>query len=134
MNNLPIPEIIYKEMIEYCCACYPNESCGILAGTGADIKKLYKATNTENSSYSYMIGAAEQFRIMKDMRENNLSLKAIFHSHPSSPAYPSPRDMALAFYEDSVYIIVSLMKKEPDTKAFMIKGQKEIHEIEISVK
>lgn len=121
-------------MIDHCIACYPNEACGVLAGTGSEIKKFYKAANTENSPYSYMIDASEQFRIIKDMRENNLSLTAIFHSHPSFPSYPSSRDMTLAFYEDSIYIIVSLMNKEPDTKAFMIKGQSKILEIEISVK
>lgn len=121
-------------MINYCKASFPQESCGILGGIGCDIKEIYKMTNIENSPVSYMMDAAEQFRIMKDMRRNNLSLVAIFHSHPSSSAYPSPKDLALAFYEDSFYIIVSLMNKKPETRAFIIKGQKKIQEIEIFIK
>lgn len=121
-------------MIDYCKACFPNEACGILGGIGFDIKEIYTMTNIESSPISYMMDASEQFKIMKDMRNNNLSLAAIFHSHPSSPAYPSNKDLALAFYEDSLYIIVSLMNKEPEAKAFIIKKQKEIQEIEISIK
>lgn len=134
LNRLSITKKIYADMIDYCKACFPNEACGILGGIGFDIKEIYMMTNIESSPVSYMMDASEQFRIMKDMRNNNLSLAAIFHSHPSSPAYPSHKDLALAFYEDSFYIIVSLMNKEPETRAFIIKGQKEIQEIEIFIK
>lgn len=134
LNKLQIPQKIYEEMINYCKACFPNEACGILGGVGFNIKKIYTITNTENSPVSYMMDASEQFRIMKDMRRNNLSLAAIFHSHPSSPAYPSPKDLDLAFYEDSFYVIVSLMNNAPETRAFIIKRQKEIVEMEILIK
>lgn len=46
---------------------------------------------------------------------------AIYHSHPDSEAFPSAKDVQLAFYPDSLYIIVSLVKKEPVVKAFSIK-------------
>lgn len=133
MNKLSIPETIYSEMIEHCRACLPYEACGILAGNGIEIKKFYKAANIEKSSYSYLIDPKEQFNIMKDMRKRNLSLTAIFHSHPSSPAYPSSRDISLAFYEDSVYIIVSLTKEGHETRGFVIKGQSSIREVEIVI-
>ncbi len=121
-------------MINYCYACLPNEACGILGGIGPDIKEIYKMTNIENSSVTYMMDPAEQFKIMKIIRMNNLSLTAIFHSHPSSPAYPSPKDTSLAFYEDSFYVIISISDKLPETKAFSIKRQKEIQEVEILIK
>ncbi len=133
MNSLFIPETIYHEIIRHCRDCYPYEACGILAGDGVEVRKFYKAANTEKSSYSYLIDAQEQFKIMKDMRENNLSLIAIVHSHPTSLAYPSSKDISLAFYEDSVYIIVSLMNHEPEIKGFSIKGQAEVSEVEILI-
>ncbi|MBI3591985.1 MAG: M67 family metallopeptidase, partial [Nitrospirae bacterium] len=86
--------------------------------------------NTESSPVSYFMDSKEQFQVMKDMRENNLSMLAIFHSHPSSAAYPSAKDVSLAFYEDSFYVIVSLIEKESFVKAFSIRSG-EIEEIEI---
>lgn len=120
-------------MLAHCKAGYPNEACGILAGSNGEVSKIYKMTNIENSPVTYMLDSKEQFKAMKDMRENNLSMLAIFHSHPSSAAYPSAKDVSLAFYEDVVYIIVSLMNKEPVVKGFSIK-EGEIKEAEIIIR
>lgn len=128
-----IPQQIFNEMLAHCKAGYPNEACGILAGRNGEVSKIYKMTNIENSPVTYMLDSREQFKIMKDMRDNNLSMLAIFHSHPSSAAYPSAKDVSLAFYEDAVYIIVSLMEKEPVVKGFSIR-QGNIEEIEIVLK
>lgn len=117
-------------MLAHCNDIYPNEACGILAGKGNEVIKIYKMTNIENSPVTYMLDSKEQFHVMKDMRDNNLAMLAIFHSHPSSVAYPSSRDVSLAFYDDAVYIIVSLMEKEPIVKGFLIREGK-IKEIEI---
>ena len=120
-------------MLLHCKEAYPNEACGILAGKGAEVSKIYKMANTEKSPVSYFMDSKEQFKVMKDIRENNLSMLAIFHSHPSSPPYPSAKDMSLAFYEDCVYVIVSLSEKEPVVKGFLIR-QDAVKEIAISVK
>lgn len=128
-----IPSHIFDEMLVHCKEGYPNEACGILAGSGNEVSKIYKMTNIENSPISYFMDSNEQFKAMKDMRENNLSILAIFHSHPSSAAYPSAKDISLAFYDDAVYIIVSLMGKEPVVKAFSIM-EGDIKEVKIIVK
>jgi proteasome lid subunit RPN8/RPN11 len=120
-------------MIAHCKEGYPNEACGILAGNGKEVSKIYRMANIENSPVTYMLDSKGQFKAMKDMRENNLSMLAIFHSHPSSAAYPSAKDVSLAFYEDAVYIIISLMEKEPVVKGFSIR-EGNIEEIEIVLK
>lgn len=132
-NALVIPQHIFTEMLAHCKECHPNEACGILAGNDNEVSKIYKMANIENSPVTYMLDSREQFKAMKDMRENNLSMLAIFHSHPDSEAYPSQRDINLAYYNDSVYIIVGLTKKEPIVNGFLINDN-DIKEIEIMVK
>jgi len=132
-DKLTISEEIFDEMIAHCKEAVPNEACGILAGKGGEVSKIYKMTNIEKSSVSYFMDSKEQFKVMKDIRANNLSMLAIFHSHPSSQAYPSEKDKSLAFYEDCVYIIVSLAEKEPVAKGFSIR-EGSIKEIGISIK
>ncbi len=129
MNQLIIPAHIFDEMLAHCREAHPNEACGILAGRGNEVLKIYKMNNIENSPVSYFMDSREQFRVMKDMREKSLSMIAIFHSHPASAAYPSPKDVSLAFYEDAVYVIASLAGKEPEVKAFSIIGG-EIREVD----
>ncbi|TAL25726.1 MAG: M67 family peptidase [Nitrospirae bacterium] len=131
-DKLCIPKGIFEDMLLHCREAYPNEACGILAGKGKEVLKIYKMTNIENSPVSYFMDSREQFKVMKDIRENNLSMLAIFHSHPSSPAYPSAKDLTLASYEDSVYIIVSLMGKEPVAKGYSMREGK-IEEVGIAL-
>lgn len=119
-------------MVAYCREGCPNEVCGILSGSGNEVSKIYRMTNAESSPVSYLMDSGEQFKIMKDMRLRNLAMVAIFHSHPSSAAYPSAKDVSLAFYDDCAYVIVSLIEKEPVVKAFSIRD-KEINEIEIVI-
>jgi len=119
-------------MIAHCKKGYPYEACGILAGKGNMVSKIYAMTNIEKSPVSYLLDSQEQFNVMKDMRENNLSMVAIFHSHPSSAAYPSYTDVNLAFYEDVIYVIVSLVESTPVVKGFSIKERK-IEEVGVAI-
>lgn len=128
-----IPKHIFDEMLAHCRKVCPNEACGILAGSGNEVLKIYAMTNIEHSPVSYALDSKEHFRVAKDMRENNLSMIAIFHSHPSSAAYPSQRDVSLAFYEDAAYIIVGLAEKETVVKAFRIR-EGNIAEIEVKIR
>lgn len=120
--KLIIPQEIFNEMLDHCREGYPKEACGILAGNGNEVKKIYKMINIENSPVSYRLDPKEQFRVMKEIRQENLSMLAIYHSHPSSAPYPSSKDVELAFYDDVVYIIISLISKEPTVKGYFIKS------------
>ena len=95
------------------------------------VSEIFLMTNTEKSPVSYLMDPEEQFSLMKELRDRSLNMTAIYHSHPDSPAFPSARDLALAYYEDSVYVIISLMESEPDVKCFLIK-EGEVSEIGIS--
>lgn len=124
MDQLTVPHHIFDEMIAYCEDGLPNEVCGILAGNGSEVSALYKMTNSESSPVSYLMDPKEQFLAMKDMRGKGLSMLAIFHSHPASAAYPSAKDVSLAFYDECTYLIVSLAEREPVVKGFSIKEGK----------
>lgn len=117
-------------MIAHCKEGYPNEVCGILAGKGNEVSRLYRMRNVEGSPVSYLMDSKEQFQVMKALRDEGLSMVALFHSHPESPAYPSAKDVELAFYEDSAYVIVSLSGGQTVAKAFSILNGA-VEEIEI---
>ncbi len=132
MEQLILPRHILDEMLAHCRAGYPYEACGILAGEENHVSRIYKMTNAERSPVSYLLDSKEHFEAIRDMRENNLSMVGIFHSHPASAAYPSSTDVRLAFYEDAAYVIASLAGEKPEVKAFSIKGER-IEEIVIVV-
>ena len=122
---------LLDQVISHCKSVYPNEACGLLAGKGDIAEKIYKMTNIEKSTVSYMMDPEEQFRAMKEMRNNDHKMLAIYHSHPHSQAYPSPKDISLAFYSDQVYLIVGLKDKDqPEVRAFEIL-EGDVREVQI---
>ena len=133
MNKLIISNALLQHVINHCKSVYPNEACGMLAGKNNVVKKVYEMTNIENSTVSYLMEPKEQFRAMKEMRNSGEKMIAIYHSHPHSQAYPSAKDVKLASYPDSAYVIISLADNEkPDIRAFEINDG-EIKEVEITV-
>ena len=100
---------------------YPDEACGLLAGKDICAEKTYTMTNIERSNVSYMMDPAEQFNALKDMRKNSSRMIAIYHSHPHSAAYPSPKVVSLAFHPDAFYLIIGLSDiNHPEVKAYTI--------------
>jgi len=120
MLKLRIPDSIARQMLEHAAAEAPLEACGILAGRRAMVERCYKMKNAEGGTDHFMMEPAEQFRVVKDIRAAGLETLAIWHSHPDSPARPSPEDIRLALTPGVVYIILSLKSGMPDIKAFNI--------------
>ncbi|MCM8756829.1 MAG: M67 family metallopeptidase [Candidatus Omnitrophica bacterium] len=100
----------------------PNEACGILAGKGQIVEKVYEMTNVDKSPSSFFMDAKEQLKAIKEIRSLGLEMLGIYHSHIASPAYPSAKDIELAFYPEVSYVIVSLKDKDnPQIRSFKIK-------------
>lgn len=115
---LKIKREIYEKMLSHCKESLPFEACGILAGSEI-VTEIYEIKNIDPSSFSYFMDPIEQLRAMKDIRKKNIEMVAIYHSHPFGNAYPSEKDINLAFY-DVIYVIVSL-NPEIKVKSFKIK-------------
>ena len=114
-------------MIAHAKTGYPNEACGILAGPGGEhgkVSHFFPMQNLDNSSISYFMDPKEQLKLFKAMREKSMEMTGIFHSHVASPAYPSQKDVRLAFYPEVSYLIVSLSDREkPVLRSFKIKDE-----------
>ncbi len=133
MPDLIIPRDLFNEVLEYCSSVFPHEACGILAGIEGRVARVYPVKNIDPSPVSYFMDPSEQLQIQKRMRERKEEMVAIFHSHPQSPAYPSAKDVHLAFYEDAFYMIVGLSEDIiGETRAFTIVGGN-VQEITISI-
>lgn len=122
---LQIEKHIANEMIEHAKEEYPNECCGILAGTNDSTRHIYRITNTVKSPYRYIMDPQEFLDADKDVETNNQEFLAFYHSHTHSPASPSTTDVRMALQSGWLnvhYVIVSLDSLEnPQIQAFHIK-------------
>lgn len=124
------PELA-RELVEHAIADLPNECCGMIAGRGDTATRVLRATNSEGSPFMYVMDPREQLRIMDEIDEAGDDLLAIYHSHTRSAAYPSRTDVELAFYPDTLYLIVSIADRDaPEIRAFRLaKGAPEGEQI-----
>jgi proteasome lid subunit RPN8/RPN11 len=147
MPTLKIPQPILDAMVAHARELDPFECCGLLAGKdgtvahhyriantvandvqavevfdAADVKRLGHLSEQNRAEVAYFMDPKGMLAAFKDIRERQLELTVIYHSHTHSPAYPSTTDIGLAYYPEAAYLIVSLEDKaKPDLRAYWIK-------------
>ncbi|MBT6121287.1 M67 family metallopeptidase [bacterium] len=122
---MKIKRELVKAMIVHSEELNPVESCGYLAGKDNELLKFYPMTNIDNSPEHFSFDPKEQFKVMKEARNDGLRLMSVYHSHPESPARLSEEDLRLLNDPSMVYIIVSLLEKKPDVKGYKVSKQGE---------
>jgi proteasome lid subunit RPN8/RPN11 len=130
------------DMIAHARAELPKECCGILAGRGESVARVFRARNADDSEYTFHIDDRDLLRISKEIDDLELELIGFYHSHPWSEATPSRTDIARAYHRDretgqrstlypeAGYIIVSLADAtDPEVKAFRIRDGSIVDEV-----
>jgi proteasome lid subunit RPN8/RPN11 len=121
-----IPATILQEVLDALRAGVPNEACGVLVSDrywsdGGAAKRWIAMRNAAESPYRYMIDPQDQFQVWTQLDDADEVVWAIVHSHVASVARPSQTDVGLAFYPDSLYVVVSLSDTNaPDARAWSI--------------
>jgi len=90
----------------------PFEACGYLAEKDGVVCTFLALTNTDKAADHFSMDPAEQFAAVKTMRACGEKLRAVYHSHPETPARPSVEDIRLAFDPLISYVIISLADPE----------------------
>ena len=125
------PEL-YQELIDHAQTEAPNECCGMIAAQDGEAVRVIRARNAAASPLRYEIDGAEQLAIYNEIEDAGLDLGAIYHSHTRTEPYPSQTDISLAFYPESLYVIIGVAGPEPEVRAFTIRdGQ--VGEAELQV-
>jgi proteasome lid subunit RPN8/RPN11 len=90
---------------------YPAECCGVIVGTGGEVKeavRLVPATNRRTDDpHRYLIAPDDLRRIEADARSFQQDVLGCYHSHPDHPAVPSAFDVEQAWPWYS-YLILSV--------------------------
>jgi [CysO sulfur-carrier protein]-S-L-cysteine hydrolase len=114
-----LPRSLADAILAQARAEYPNEACGIIAGTAdpADggVALRYEACRNEAASpYRYSIHSDDTYRVVVAIDDADEAVWGIVHSHVRSPAVPSPTDIGLATFPEALYVLVSLAEEEAD--------------------
>ena len=129
---MKLTKYLSSKMVTHSEQEYPSECCGILAGDMEGISQIFPITNTANSPYRYLMDPQEQLAAMLEIEKRGWDIKAFYHSHTHSQAYPSPTDVRMALesgWLDVQYVLISLEDRDqPEIRAFKIEESGEILE------
>lgn len=98
---------------------YPEEVCGLLLGRREDgdvlLERAVRIPNrsTDRRSDRYVLDPRGFLRVDRMAEERDLEVVGIWHTHPDSPARPSPTDREWAWPGLS-YLILSVRDGRPD--------------------
>ena len=131
LTAVVVPAAVRAGMIAHAIADAPRECCGLLVGTGWQVDDAVPTTNLETGTTRFLVDPAEHVAVLKRLRGGPRDVIGSYHSHPRSPAWPSPTDVAAAFSAFFVHLIVSLADPaSPVVRAFQIEDG-EIREVTI---
>ena len=94
-------------MLSHVRRLWPEEACGILAGPGPQVERVYLIENIRHSRTDYYMDPTQQVNAMIEIEAAGWEVSGIFHSHPAGPAHPSATDIDRALYPDAVYVILA---------------------------
>jgi sulfite reductase (ferredoxin) len=83
------------KMIAQARAKSPLEACGYLGEKEGVLAEAFGLRNVDASPEHFSFEPAEQFAALRQMRAAGLRPRAVYHSHPASPARPSAEDIRL---------------------------------------
>jgi proteasome lid subunit RPN8/RPN11 len=99
----------------------PLECCGLLLGGPGVIEEAVRARNLRRSRTAYLVDPADHFAAIRRARKEGRTIVGAYHSHPRSPAVPSPVDLEEAQYPEFLYVIVSLADpRAPDLRGYSL--------------
>lgn len=132
-DHIKIIREVYDAMHAAAYTAIPLEACGLCGGVGNTISKFIELCNDDASTEHYTMKPEEQFAAIKKFRADGLSLRGIWHSHPTSSAQMSAEDLRLAYTEDVIYFISSVMpENEYELRGYLVELDKS-YEIRIEV-
>jgi proteasome lid subunit RPN8/RPN11 len=128
MNNseISLPRKLTNQLLHLAQLSPESEVCGLIGadstGTPASCYPVENSAATPETRF--LLDASQQIEAMRQIRDKGETLFAIYHSHPHSPAQPSPTDIKEASYPDALHLIISLNTKGVlEMRGFKIAGQ-----------
>jgi len=119
-GRIVLPAALRDEVIAHARSSAPAECCGLLLGEGEAVHRVMRCRNVHPTPETrYVVDKDQLFEAFRAAEDFDRELVAIYHSHPRSPAYPSPTDRGEAQWPLAAYVLVSL-RSEPEVFAYRI--------------
>ncbi|WCM94905.1 M67 family metallopeptidase [Acidovorax sp. NCPPB 2350] len=119
---LRLPREIADAVLRHAMEAHPIEACGVIAGPSCGpASRCIPLRNAAGSTDAFRFDPREQLAVWRDLDTRDEVPLALYHSHTSSPAFPSREDVAFAVDPSPHYLIVSTATpQDPELRSFRI--------------
>ena len=101
-----LPRLLLEEMMEHSRRELPRECLGLLLGSGCEARRVVPLRNvSRRPEVEYRADPRELLDVLRAADSTGLEVVAIYHSHPSGPAFPSATDREMAAWRTNYLII-----------------------------
>ncbi|ORU91254.1 MAG: hypothetical protein A6F71_08405 [Cycloclasticus sp. symbiont of Poecilosclerida sp. M] len=135
-KEITLPRKLINEILHLAQISADNEVCGFIGKQDTNNFTCYPVKNiADEPKTRFLMAPEQQLSAIKAMRDSKEGLFAIYHSHPTAPAVPSPADIEQSTYPDAYYLIISLNTKGVlEMRCFKLLHDENIVEIILSMK
>ena len=115
---LDIRQDLVDELVVHAVEKVPREACGVLVGPAQErrFERLVRMANVADGDDRYAFDPKAQLALWQALEDLGERVWGIYHSHPTTTAYPSKVDVATA-QPDMLYVIVGF---DREVRAFRI--------------
>ncbi len=123
IERVSVPAQVADAMFKHAGWAYPHEACGLVGVDDAGVPVLVMClSNVDAASDRFTIAPDEYFGANRLAERRGLTVGAVFHSHPTSDAYPSQTDVDGGGDPDWLHFIVGPVSgPKPLLRCFRIR-------------
>ncbi len=112
VEQIKLPRTLINQLMTHAQSDDKKEVCGFIASRHGLPVKIYPIANIATPAEKlFEMEPRALIDAIKKMRQLDEEIFAIYHSHPSSPAAPSKRDIDEFSYPEALSLIISLNTK-----------------------
>lgn len=105
---LPFPDALRAQLLAAAAAGAGREVCGFIGGRRGLPLSVYPVRNcAARPDQRFAMAPQELIRVWQRIARRGEDLLAVYHSHVSAAAYPSPTDLAEHVYRDLLCVVVA---------------------------
>lgn len=111
-EQIKLPRTLINQLMTHAQSREGEEVCGFIASRHGVPVKTYPVANIATpADKRFEMEPRVQIDAIREMREQDEDIFAIYHSHPTSPAAPSQQDIDEFSYPEALSLIISLNTK-----------------------
>ncbi len=120
MSAVLLDERARTLMVAHAREAAPDECCGLLVGAGREIAECVRVRNVDPAPATrYRVDPAAHIALTRRLRGTGRQVIGCYHSHPHSAPVPSEADHDEAYYQDFIWLIVSLRDGGEEVAAYV---------------